>query len=52
VMSTHGLTGLPRAVLGSVADAVVRSAPCPVLLVRQSESRSVLLEDLPEAATA
>jgi nucleotide-binding universal stress UspA family protein len=52
VMSTHGLTGLPRAVLGSVADAVVRTASCPVLLVRQSESHSVLLEDLPEAATA
>jgi nucleotide-binding universal stress UspA family protein len=34
-MSTHALTGLPRAVLGSVADAVVRTAPCPVLLLRR-----------------
>jgi nucleotide-binding universal stress UspA family protein len=32
-MTTHGRTGLRRALLGSVADAVVRSAPCPVLLV-------------------
>ena len=35
VMSTHALTGPARAVLGSVADAVVRMAHCPVLLVRR-----------------
>jgi universal stress protein A len=34
VMATHGRTGLRRAVLGSVADAVVRHAPCPVLTLR------------------
>jgi nucleotide-binding universal stress UspA family protein len=33
VMATHGRTGLPRAVLGSVAGAVLRTAPTPVLLV-------------------
>jgi nucleotide-binding universal stress UspA family protein len=33
-MTTHGRSGLGRAVLGSVADEVVRKAPCPVLLVR------------------
>ncbi len=33
VMSTHGRTGLARTVLGSVADAVVRSSHLPVLLV-------------------
>jgi nucleotide-binding universal stress UspA family protein len=38
VMSTHALTGPARAVLGSVADAVVRSAHCPVLLVHRTES--------------
>jgi nucleotide-binding universal stress UspA family protein len=40
VMSTQALTGPARALLGSVADAVVRCAPCPVLLVhrvRQSD---------------
>jgi nucleotide-binding universal stress UspA family protein len=36
VMSTHALTGLQRAVLGSVADAVVRAAACPVLLLRRN----------------
>jgi nucleotide-binding universal stress UspA family protein len=33
-MTTHGRSGLGRAFLGSVADEVVRTAPCPVLLVR------------------
>ncbi len=35
VMSTHGFTGPVRAVLGSTADEVVRTAHRPVLLVRQ-----------------
>ena len=33
VMGTHGRTGLSHLVMGSVADRVVRSAPCPVLTV-------------------
>jgi nucleotide-binding universal stress UspA family protein len=33
VMATHGRSGLGRAVFGSVADAVVRTSPIPVLLV-------------------
>ena len=35
VMGTHGRTGLMRLLMGSVAEAVVRHAPCPVLTVRQ-----------------
>ena len=35
VMGTHGRTGLARVVMGSVAEAVVRRAPCPVLTVKQ-----------------
>ena len=34
VVGTVGRTGLPRLLLGSVAEAVVRSAPCSVLVVR------------------
>jgi nucleotide-binding universal stress UspA family protein len=34
VMGTHGRRGLPHALLGSVAEKVVRTAPCPVLVVR------------------
>jgi nucleotide-binding universal stress UspA family protein len=38
VMGTHGRSGLNRLLLGSVADRVIRLAPCPVLAVRQRES--------------
>jgi nucleotide-binding universal stress UspA family protein len=34
VMGTHGRTGLGRLLMGSVAEQVVRKAPCPVLTVR------------------
>jgi universal stress protein A len=34
VMGTHGRTGLQHVLLGSVAEKVVRHAPCPVLTVR------------------
>jgi nucleotide-binding universal stress UspA family protein len=34
VIGSQGRRGLPRCVLGSVAEAVVRLAPCPVLVVR------------------
>ena len=33
VMGTHGRSGLPRALLGSVAERVVRVAQCPVMTV-------------------
>lgn len=34
VMSSHGRTGLGRLVMGSVAEAVMRAAPCPILVVK------------------
>ena len=41
VIGTHGRTGLKRALVGSVAEYIVRHAPCPVLVARQSrEDRS------------
>jgi nucleotide-binding universal stress UspA family protein len=40
VMSTHGRTGLPHVLLGSVAEKVVRLAPCPVLTVRYHEQKA------------
>ena len=36
VIATHGYTGLKHALLGSTAERVVRHAPCPVLVVRQT----------------
>lgn len=35
VMGTHGRTGLSRMLMGSVAEAVVRRAECPVLTYKQ-----------------
>ena len=37
IVSTHGRTGLKHALMGSVAERVVRHAPCPVLVVRERE---------------
>ena len=34
VMATHGRTGLNRLLIGSVAEQVIRRAPCPVLVIR------------------
>lgn len=34
VLGTHGRTGLSRLLMGSVAEQVVRKAPCPVLTVK------------------
>jgi len=35
VMGTHGRTGLPHVLLGSVAERVIRNAPCPVITVKK-----------------
>jgi nucleotide-binding universal stress UspA family protein len=37
VMSTHGRSGLSHMLLGSVAENVIRYAPCPVLVVKNPE---------------
>ena len=39
VMNTHGRTGLRRAVMGSVADKVIRESGEPVLVVRPRPKR-------------
>ena len=40
VVGTHSRTGLQRAILGSVADRLVRQATCPVLTVRAMPERA------------
>jgi hypothetical protein len=40
VMGTHGLTGLKRVLMGSVAEGVAREAPCPVVIVKAPFSES------------
>ena len=36
VIGSHGRSGVKRALMGSVAEGVMRNAPCPVLVVRGS----------------
>ncbi|MBI5548715.1 MAG: universal stress protein [Deltaproteobacteria bacterium] len=54
VMGTHGRTALMRVLIGSVAEKVVRHAPCPVLTVRpekvQAEVSETLRSQAPEPA--
>jgi nucleotide-binding universal stress UspA family protein len=40
VMATHGRSGLSRAVMGSVADKVIRESNLPTLVMRPSEEES------------
>jgi len=42
VMGTHGRTGLPNLLIGSVAERVVRKSPCPVLTVRPEGHQFVM----------
>jgi len=37
VMGTRGLSGLKHVLLGSVAERVLRTAPCPVLTVKETD---------------
>ena len=40
VMGTHGRTGFSRLLMGSVAEAVVRKAPCPVLTLKEPAAKT------------
>jgi nucleotide-binding universal stress UspA family protein len=35
ILGTHGRTGMTRLLMGSVAEMIVRRAPCPVLVYRE-----------------
>jgi nucleotide-binding universal stress UspA family protein len=40
VMGTHGRGAVGHLIMGSVAEKVVRTAPCPVLVIRQQRDRA------------
>jgi len=42
VVGTHGRAGVSHLLMGSVAEHVVRNAPCPVLVVRPNEHEFIL----------
>ena len=42
ILGTHGRTGLSHVLMGSVAELVVRKAPCPVLTVRDEQHDFVM----------
>ncbi|MBX3395020.1 MAG: universal stress protein [Phycisphaerae bacterium] len=42
VIGTHGRSGLHHVLLGSVAEKIVRKAPCPVLTIRHPEHEFVM----------
>jgi nucleotide-binding universal stress UspA family protein len=42
VMGCRGHRGIRRAIEGSISDAVIRRAPCPVLVVRSDETNRVM----------
>jgi nucleotide-binding universal stress UspA family protein len=50
VMGTHGRGAVAHLLMGSVAERVVRTAPCPVLTVRHPEHEFVLPDALVAAA--
>jgi len=52
VMGTHGRGAMAQLLMGSVAERVVRTAPCPVLTVRHPEHEFVLPDALVAAARA
>jgi universal stress protein A len=52
VMGTHGRSGVAHLLVGSVAEQVVRTAPCPVLLVRHPKRASVKAQAAATAAPA
>lgn len=47
VMGTHGRTGLSRFLMGSVAESVVRHAPCPVLIYRERTEKLSAKQPVP-----
>lgn len=52
VMATHGRGGVARFVMGSVTDKIIRSAPCPVVTIREHPHAAQPQERASSAATA
>lgn len=51
VMGTHGHTGFGRLLMGSVAESIVRKAPCSVLTVKTPQAETAKAKNIPDAAS-
>jgi nucleotide-binding universal stress UspA family protein len=51
MVGTHGRTGIRRMVLGSVAEAVVRKASCPVIVVRPKDYHAFVPPEIEPACS-
>jgi hypothetical protein len=49
LLGTHGRTGVKRLIVGSVAEAVVRKASCPVIVVRPKDYHAVVPPEIEPA---
>jgi nucleotide-binding universal stress UspA family protein len=52
VMGTHGRTGLGRLFVGSVAEQVLRKAPCPVVTVKAAQLQAPVMATASPAVQA
>jgi nucleotide-binding universal stress UspA family protein len=50
ILGTHGRSGVSHVLMGSVAEKVVRIAPCPVLTVRHPEHEFIAPDALQTVA--
>jgi nucleotide-binding universal stress UspA family protein len=50
VIATHGLTGIKHLILGSVAEKVVRMAPCPVFTIKAFGTRAAAAGDIDDVS--
>ena len=44
IVGSHGRTGASHFLVGSIAERVVRAAPCPVLVVRMQQREFVVYD--------
>lgn len=45
IVSSHGRSGISKILMGSVAERIVRLAPCPVLVLRSESNEKSVVED-------
>ena len=50
VMGTHGRTGITHLLIGSIAERVIRHAPCPVFVVRERKRAEGAIEPVAAAS--